>query len=145
MNRRALLFSVLMCGVFLIGNAASLNDRLLLTIQVEGMKVKSGKVLVAIYNTEEGFCTDPMKAYKRLAVKVEDEKTSVVVPDLPNGEYAIVVVHDVNGNNKMDTNLIGLPKEDYAVSNDAKGFLGPPSFKDATFHLAGNLTIIMRF
>ena len=30
-------------------------------------------------------------------------------------------------------NMMGIPSEDYAASNNAKGFMGPPSYKDAKF------------
>jgi uncharacterized protein (DUF2141 family) len=31
--------------------------------------------------------------------------------------------------------LVGLPKEGYGASRDAKGFMGPPKFEDASFEL----------
>ena len=40
-----------------------------------------------------------------------------------------------NGNNKMDSNFLGIPKEDYACSNNAKGFMGPPKWEDAKFEV----------
>jgi uncharacterized protein (DUF2141 family) len=38
---------------------------------------------------------------------------------------------DVNGNAKLDKNIIGLPTERYGFSNDAQGRMGPPSFDAA--------------
>jgi len=55
--------------------------------------------------------------------------------DLPEGEYAIAVYHDANGNGKMDSNLMGIPTEDYAFSNNAVGKMGPPSYDQAKFAL----------
>jgi uncharacterized protein (DUF2141 family) len=43
----------------------------------------------------------------------------------------------VNSNNKLDTYFFGLPKEKYGFSRNAKGFIGPPSFKKAKFTLKG--------
>ena len=43
--------------------------------------------------------------------------------------------HDVNDNQKLDTNWIGIPKEPVAISNNARGRLGPPKWKDAMFEL----------
>jgi uncharacterized protein (DUF2141 family) len=37
----------------------------------------------------------------------------------------------------MDTGLFGIPTEGVVASNHAKGFMGPPSFKDAKFSFAG--------
>ena len=40
-----------------------------------------------------------------------------------------------NDNKKMDTRIFGIPKEPIAISNDAKGFMGPPKWNDAKFIL----------
>ena len=50
---------------------------------------------------------------------------------LPAGSYAVAVYHDENGNEELDTNLLGIPREGFAFSGDARGFAGPPSFDDA--------------
>jgi uncharacterized protein (DUF2141 family) len=49
------------------------------------------------------------------------------------GTYAISAFHDQNDNHKLDTNLIGVPVEDYGTSNNARGVFGPPNFDDARF------------
>lgn len=36
-------------------------------------------------------------------------------------------------NGKLDTNALGIPKEGYGFSNDAKKWLGTPSFSAASF------------
>jgi uncharacterized protein (DUF2141 family) len=41
----------------------------------------------------------------------------------------------------MDTNFLGIPKEDYGCSNNARGFMGPPKWKDAKFQI-NNKSII---
>jgi len=51
---------------------------------------------------------------------------------LPAGDYALAVIHDANGNAKLDT-MLGIPKEGFGFSrNPAIGF-GPPSFSNARF------------
>ncbi|HNI91331.1 MAG TPA: DUF2141 domain-containing protein, partial [Leptospiraceae bacterium] len=55
---------------------------------------------------------------------------------------AIGIMHDENNNLKMDTNLIGIPKEGYGVSNNVKSKLGPPKYEDAKITLQSANTII---
>ena len=55
---------------------------------------------------------------------------------MPQGNYAIAVYHDKNKNGKIDTNLLGIPKEDYGFSNDARGKFGPASWNDAVFKVS---------
>jgi uncharacterized protein (DUF2141 family) len=40
-------------------------------------------------------------------------------------------------NGELDTNWLGLPKEGYGFSNDAKTLLGAPSFSAASFPYDG--------
>ena len=58
-------------------------------------------------------------------------KTSIYVPI---GEYAITLYHDENGNEKLDKNVFGIPKERYGFSNNEYGPHGSkPKFKKAAF------------
>jgi uncharacterized protein (DUF2141 family) len=52
-------------------------------------------------------------------------------------------MHDSNSNQKLDTNWIGIPKEGYGFSNNAKATLGPPSFDQVKFNLKGEVIINM--
>jgi uncharacterized protein (DUF2141 family) len=39
---------------------------------------------------------------------------------------------------------MGIPKEAYTASNDAKGFMGPPKYKDAKFQATQNKHIVLK-
>ena len=103
-----------------------------LTIHVDDIKVASGNVLVAIYNAEGTFLKAPAKTGGAAA---STTGSTIVIKDLPEGEYAFAIFHDANSNGKMDKNLIGIPTEDYAFSNNAAGKMGPPNYASAKFTL----------
>jgi uncharacterized protein (DUF2141 family) len=46
------------------------------------------------------------------------------------------VLHDENANAKMDTTLIGLPKEGWGASLNPKPRMRAPRFEEAKFQLA---------
>ena len=48
---------------------------------------------------------------------------------------------DSNDNKIIDKNFLGIPSEQYGFSNNATGFLGSPSYKDASFNLVDDLDI----
>ncbi len=108
-----------------------------LTVTVLNLRNNQGKVSIALYNKEEAFPKSPDKAFKIVFVPIKDKKAVVVFESLPPGEYAISVFHDENSNGKMDTNFFGIPKEGVGASNDARGHLGPPHYKDAKFNFSG--------
>ena len=59
------------------------------------------------------------------------------------GKYAIQFFHDENKNQKMDFNLIGIPKEKFGSSNDVKPILGPPKFEKMLFEIYQDKKIVM--
>lgn len=91
-------------------------------------------VFVAVHANADDFPGKDEKAIKR-AVVATGERTELSVPNIAPGEYAVVAFADVNGDGKLATNFIGMPKEPVAVSRDAKGRFGPPKFADAAFKL----------
>ena len=61
---------------------------------------------------------------------------TTTLADLPYGEnYTIAIFHDVNDNGKMDKNFVGVPKEPYGFSNNARSKWGPPKYEIAKFEL----------
>ncbi|WP_426104411.1 DUF2141 domain-containing protein [Massilia sp. TSP1-1-2] len=103
-----------------------------LTIQVDDVKAATGSVLVAVFNSEGTFLKAAAKSGGAPATL---NGTTVVIGDLPEGDYAFAVYHDANANGKMDRNLLGIPTEDYGFSNNALGKMGPPSYASARFVL----------
>ena len=112
-----------------------------LTIEFIGMKSDKGSLFVALYNEDSKFLK---KNHKGEIVEIKNKKATVTFKDIPKGFYAVSSFHDENDNKKMDTNFLGIPKEPTGMSNDAKGFMGPPKYKDAKFILSENKTIAIK-
>ena len=64
---------------------------------------------------------------------IVNKQVIVVIDSLEYGEYAVRVFHDENKNEIVDTNILGIPTEDYGYSNNASGWFGPPSWEKAKF------------
>ncbi len=114
-----------------------------LTVHVTGARNLKGLIRVAVWNQAAGFPTNP----KRLLIGASAEITPahdayVTFPHLAPGEYALSTYRDENLNGKLDTNLVGIPKEEFGFSNNARSKIGPPSFDAARFFFDGkNRTI----
>jgi len=115
--------------MFFVMKGQSQKENILL-VNFVGMKSDVGAIYIGLHNKEDEFLK---KRYKEAVVTFEGKIAKVSFEDLPNGEYAISAFHDENDNKKLDTNFIGIPKEPIGISNDAKGFMGPPKYKDAKF------------
>ena len=63
-------------------------------------------------------------------------ETVITLQDVPVGTYAIEVYQDINSNGKMDSNFLGIPKEPYGFSRDARPWLSRPKFSRVEFDVA---------
>ncbi len=106
-------------------------------VQLNGIKEQSGQVLLSLFKSEEGFPTQPEKAFRWSRAKVTSSSLIISLDGLPLGTYAIAVVHDENLNDVMDRNWLGMPDEPYGISNNAAGSFSPPKFEEAKFTVTG--------
>ena len=72
---------------------------------------------------------------------ISNNKSVIAIKDLKPGKYAFKFFHDENNDEKLNTNFMGIPKEGYGFSNNAKGKFGPPSFDKMIFDLAKSDTV----
>ncbi len=109
-----------------------------ITVTLSGIKDVKGIVQAGLYNSEDGYKNGGSVRGARVEVKAD----TVIInySDLPDGEYAIKLFHDVNGDGKMATNLFGIPTEPFAFSNNAVGKMGPAKWVDAKFTISGAKT-----
>jgi uncharacterized protein (DUF2141 family) len=105
--------------------AAPLAHAADLVIHVDNVKSASGQVMVALYDNAAAFLKHPVRAAQAQADKAG---TTLVFHDVAPGDYGFAVFHDANGNGRMDKNLMGIPTEPIAFSNNAQGRMGPPTF-----------------
>ncbi|WP_447929343.1 DUF2141 domain-containing protein [Sphingopyxis fribergensis] len=107
-------------------------------VSVTALRSAKGQILVCLTTNPKAFpdCSKDTTSV-RMAVKAADAGNFAVHAPAA-GTYAIAVVHDENSNNKMDT-AIFLPKEGFGFSRNPTITVGPPSFKSASFAVAGDM------
>lgn len=141
MKNLILFTAILFLGSTMI-KAQDTNETYTLTVNFTGLKSSDGIVKVALCNGEENWLSDNVVGVDGTI----EAGVSKVVFEIPkSGEYAISTFHDENSNDEMDTNSMGIPKEAYAFSNDAKGFFGPAKWENAKFEVHSDLDIIINF
>ena len=99
---------------------------------------------VLVFNTAEGW---PEKFSAALRAEARAAHTGVVeitIPDLPAGDYAVVALHDENTNKQLDRNWLGVPVEQWGMSNNPPYRFSAPSFEAARFRLEEDLRIRVR-
>lgn len=78
-------------------------------------------------------CADDPHAMRRSAPAAR--LGEIDFSDLPSGNYALSVVHDENGNGRLDT-WLKMPREGFGFSRNPPIRFGPPTFEQARFAVA---------
>lgn len=111
-----------------------------ITVTVKDVSSSKGKVSVALYDSDATFLKFD-QVFASGSSKATKGATIVTVNDVPDGAYAIALFHDENGNDELDTNWLGIPKEKVAFSKAKMKTFGPPKFKECLFKVHQDVTI----
>jgi uncharacterized protein (DUF2141 family) len=105
-----------------------------LIVEIAPLRNNNGKILLELSNEKE-------EVLKGISENIADNKCIIRIPNLEPGAYAFRYFHDENGDEKINTNFMGIPREGYGFSNNAKGSFGPPSFEKMLFELTKSDTL----
>jgi uncharacterized protein (DUF2141 family) len=122
----------LVCSVLLAACAAAVALPALagdLLVTVDNVGSSEGKVMLAVFDNAKDFPRG--KVSNGLMAPAAKGRVEFSIKGLAPGRYALSAFHDLNGNQKLDANMVGMPTEPYGFSRDARGDMGPPSFEDA--------------
>ena len=137
---------VLFISLVLLVVTNTISQTFKLNIEIENIEQK-GTIYLAIYDNSTSFDQDNKNKnvnknrWVKSIVEVVNKNNFTKNVELKKGVYAISLFVDSNDNKIIDKNLLGIPTEQYGFSNNASGFLGSPSYKDASFNLVDDLNI----
>jgi len=117
----------------LLAPAVSLAQVADLDVRVVGADTQEGTVEISLFNSAETFMREPFQ--QMTGQPLDDGAFEATFFAIPTGEYAVVVVHDENGNGRLDSGLLGIGGEAYGFSNGVRPLLGWPDFADAMFEV----------
>jgi len=126
--------SIVFCNILLVLPVKA--ELLIINVQKENGK---GPVIIVAYNNEKKEFFGKGKPNKKgnpdhiFMVKrkyMENTKLSFTF-DIPFGEYSFLAFLDNDNNEMLSANFIGIPKEPFGFSNNARGKFGPPKWDDA--------------
>ena len=104
-----------------------------LKVTITKLHSNDGVVLVSLFKDGSGYPDNPEKAFGKEKGYIVEKNSTIIFKNVPSGSYAIAILHDENNNQRMDKNMLGIPKEGYGFSNNVSAPFGPPSYKRASF------------
>lgn len=114
-----------------------------LTIRVTDIRATDGVVKVSLVDSAAGWDNQAPPVAANGARPVDGAAT-IGFGEVKPGNYAVMVMHDENGNGALDTNFIGMPVEGYGFSNNPD-VMRKATFEEARFEVGtGQQTVTVR-
>jgi len=118
---------------FLFLNLNSIGQ-ITLKIEISSLRNNKGQVFLELIDNAGNQVAG-------LSKKVENNKCVFTIENLKPGKYSFKYFHDENNNKKIDINFIGIPKEGFGFSKNAKAIFGKPKREETIFYLKKNITL----
>ncbi|MFM7972651.1 MAG: DUF2141 domain-containing protein [Betaproteobacteria bacterium] len=81
---------------------------------------------------------------RTVSAPISGHQASCVFDELPPGTYAVAVVHDENGNGKLDKNFLGIPSEGYGDSNNRTYAASSPKWEESRFTVTSREPLVLK-
>ena len=111
-----------------------------LTLNITNIKSK-GNLNISIMTDSLAYSSNISSSKTKSFKENIDKNNFSKIISLPKGKYLIQLYIDENLNDKMDSNFLGIPKEQYGFSSKEIIRFRKPKFDEASFDLNKNLTI----
>lgn len=118
--------------------ASAAGEKGNINLKITGFRNAMGAVRVAMFDSKESYDSDKFSgegAFRKSIIDLKGTEAECKFEDVPYGVYAIKLFHDEDKSGKFYTGLFGIPKVEYAFSNNAAGRFGPASYEQAKFTL----------
>lgn len=111
-------------------NAQGASRNCTLNVHIHGLRNRKGMAAAVVFNSPKGWPEQEADAYATDEARIDGAEATVSF-HLPPGKYSVAVLHDENGNHKLDRNFLGIPTEGFGFANNPHVFFSAPSFKSA--------------
>ncbi len=103
-----------------------------LTIIIDNLGSPDAAVQMGFYTRENKFL-DTKDQFRQYTFIPNGKVLTAEITDLPYGAYAIAMFQDLKGKGKIARNIIGIPTDPYAFSNNFRPVLKAPKFDECCF------------
>jgi uncharacterized protein (DUF2141 family) len=121
--------------------AAPTANTALVNVIVTDLPSTKATLKLYFYNVKENFLKRGSYTMLKYVKPAGNNQISLPV-DLPNGEWAVALTQDMNDNDLVDKNFLGIPTEPYAFSNNVRPTLAAPAFDECKFLVNGATKVV---
>ena len=126
--------SLIAAATFALASIAFVNqaNAATLTVKITGITEAIGKMAVQLVASPDAFDGKAKASAAQMQPVTSTDPITMTFTDLAPGTYAVLVMQDENGNGKLDSNMLGIPKEGYGFSNNPN-VMRKPYFDETKF------------
>lgn len=122
---------------------AAAQQEMALRVEIDQLRNEKGLVHACLTRDQTHFpdCKGDPRALRLTVPASEARELNFRLTT--QGDYALSVIHDENGNGKLDT-FVKIPREGFGFSRNPPIRFGPPKFRDVSFALSpgGNHQVV---
>lgn len=133
------------------GRAVNAKSTATLTVVVNGISNQKGMICMGVYSRSQGFPMNTKDVTTSACVKAKGGSLTHTFSGLLPGNYAVAIIDDQNGDRRLNTDFLGIPKEGFGISKNPTVSMvtGAPKFYDASFlllsHQNTTINILMKY
>ena len=121
-------------GAFMEAQRATLSiPSSSLSLAITELSEPTGSVMIALFNSAEAYASD--EPFRDKIISLTKKEADAKFKNLPVGEYAFKLFHDIDGDGELSVNALGIPSEPYYFSNDASDPFSAPEWEEAKFYI----------
>ncbi len=115
----------------------------MIIVQIENVRTTEGVLRMGFYIPTDNFPDEPHRSPVFSKIHMQEDVVTDTIKNITPGTYAITLLDDTNSNGKMDYTFLGMPKEGFGFSNDARPkLLKSPDFESCSFEVTQGINRI---
>ncbi len=109
------------------------DDHMLIVTLPDIQHLPASTIICGLFDHAAGFPLSASQAVATVKATLTSNQAQCIFKNLKPNYYAVAVLHDENGNGKLDTDMLGDPNEGWATSNNITHDLRAPDFEESKF------------
>ena len=108
-----------------------------IVVEVTNIQSVEGNIFYGLYDDPEVYL-ELDKQFRVDAIPVKSLNMVFIIDEIPAGIYALSLFHDLNGDDVMQKNFFGYPKEPFGFSQNYRPTFRAPKFSESQFEYDGH-------
>ena len=132
MNIKRITYCFILLTSLLLMSSSSTKGTASITVKITNIESTDGVIEIGLYNNVKKF-SKVGETHRMIRIKPKGKVITYKFKYLTSGNYAFCIFHDQNDDGKCNKNLLGIPTEPYAFSNNFRPWFSKPKFSDCSF------------